>query len=54
MYNESLLMKSYQFFKICQRFDKDREKTSMQQSMIKEKLGFGWVWFYNRLFCKFL
>ena len=31
-------MKSYQFFKICKRFDKEREKTLMQQSMRKEKL----------------
>ena len=31
-------MKSYQFFKICKRFDKEREKIFMQQSMRKEKL----------------
>ena len=31
-------MKSYQFLKICKRFDKEREKTLMQQSMRKEKL----------------
>ena len=31
-------MKSYQFFKICKRFGKEREKTLMQQSMRKEKL----------------
>ena len=31
-------MKSYQFFKICKRFDKEREKTLMQQSIKKEKL----------------
>ena len=37
-YNESLPMKSYHFFKICKRFDKEREKTLMQQSMRKEKL----------------
>ena len=37
MYNESLPMKSYQFFKICKRFDKEREKTLMQQPMRKEK-----------------
>ena len=30
-------MKSYQFFKICTHFDKERE-TLMQQSMRKEKL----------------
>ena len=28
MYNESLPMKSYQFFKICKRFDKEREKNT--------------------------
>ena len=38
IYNESLPMKSYQFFKICKRFDKEREKTLMQQSMRKERL----------------
>ena len=38
IYNENLPMKSYQFFKICKRFDKEREKTLMQQSMRKEKL----------------
>ena len=38
MYNESLPMKSYQFFKICQRFDKERKKTLVQQSMREEKL----------------
>ena len=37
-YNESLPVKSYHFFKICKRFDKEREKTLMQQSMRKEKL----------------
>ena len=31
-------MKSFQFFKICKRFDKKREKTLIQQSMRKEKL----------------
>ena len=31
-------MKSHQFFKICIRFDKEREKTLMQLSMRKEKL----------------
>ena len=29
-------MKSYQFFKIYERFDKEREKTLIQQSMKKE------------------
>ena len=31
-------MKSYQFFKICKRFDKEREKKLMQLPMRKEKL----------------
>ena len=31
-----LPMKSYQFFKIRKRFDKEREETLMQQSMRKE------------------
>ena len=31
-------MKSYQFFKISQCFDKEREKTLMQRSIRKEKL----------------
>ena len=30
-------MKSYKFLKNCKRFDKEREKTIMQQSMRKEK-----------------
>ena len=36
-------MKSYQFFKICKRFGKEKEKSLLQQSMRKknwEKLGF--------------
>ena len=36
-FNESLPMKSYQFFKIYIRFYKKWEKTLMQQSMGKEK-----------------
>ena len=38
LYNESLPIKSYQFLKICKRFDKERGKTLMQQPMRKEKL----------------
>ena len=34
-----LSMKFYQFFKIDKRFDKEREKTLIQQSMRKEKLN---------------
>ena len=37
-FNESLPMKSYQFFKIYIRFYKKREKTLIQQSIKKEKL----------------
>ena len=36
-YNQRLPMKSYQFLKIGKRFDKEKEKTLMQQSMRKEK-----------------
>ena len=39
IYNESLPIKSYKLFKICKRFDKEREKTLMQQSVRKEVLG---------------
>ena len=38
IYNESLPIKFYQVFKICKRFDKEREKILMQQSTRKEKL----------------
>ena len=38
IYNESLAMNSYQSFKICKRFDKEREKTLMQPLMRKEKV----------------
>ena len=38
IHNESLLMKSYQFFKIYKRLDEEREKALLQQSMRKEKL----------------
>ena len=38
IYNESLSMKIFQFFKIYQRFDKEREKALIQQLMRKEKL----------------
>ena len=33
-----LLIKSYQFFKMSQRFDKGKEKTLIQRSIRKEKL----------------
>ena len=38
IYIKSLSMKYYQFFKICKRFDKEREETLTQRSMGKEKL----------------
>ena len=38
MCNEYLPMKPFQFFKIYKRFDKEREKTLIQQSVRKEKL----------------
>ena len=38
IYNKSLPMKSYQFFKIYKPFYKKREKAVIQQSMRKEKL----------------
>ena len=38
IYNESLPMKSYQLFQIYKRFDKETEKTLLQQSMRKEEL----------------
>ena len=31
-------MKACQFFKICKRFDKEREETLVHQSMRKEKM----------------
>ena len=50
--NESLPMKSYQFFKICKRFDKEREKILMQQSMRKEKLRKAGLCFITGWFIK--
>ena len=39
-YNKSLTMKSYQLFRLCKRFYKEKEKALIQQSMrIVEKLG---------------
>ena len=43
IYNESLPMKSYQFFKICKCFDKEREKhlcSSQWEKKNWEKLDF--------------
>ena len=38
IFSPFLLIKSYQFIKIYSHFDKEREKTLVQQSMRKEKL----------------
>ena len=46
-------MKSYQFFKICKRFGKEREKTLMQQSVRKEKLRKATLCFITGCFIKF-
>ena len=49
---------SYQFLEIYKLFDKERDKTIMQQSMRKEKLRKVELFFitgcYNRLFYKVL
>ena len=45
-------MKSYQFFKICEGFDKEREKKLMQQSMRKEKLKKSGLCFIKGCFIK--
>ena len=44
-------MKSYQFFKICKRFDKERENTYAAVNE-KKKTEKSWILFYNRLFYK--
>ena len=64
IYNESLPMKSYQFFKIYKRFYKKKKKKRIQQSIRKEKLrkvGICYFikpfkmtvnqFFFNRSFC---
>ena len=51
--NESLSMKSYQFFKIWKPFDKEREKTHVVVNE-KRKTAKSWTLFYNRLFYKAL
>ena len=50
--NESLPMKSYQFFRIYKSFDKEREKTLMQRSMRKEKLREVGICFITGCFLK--
>ena len=52
IYNESLPMKPYKFFKICKCFDKEREKKLTQQSMRTEESES--YMFYNMLFFKVL
>ena len=54
IYNESLPMKSYQFFKICKRFDKEREKNTYAAVNERRKTKKSWTLFYNRLFYKVL
>ena len=58
MYNKSMPKISYQFLEIYKSFDKERDKTIMQQSMRKEKLRKVELFFitgcYNRLFYKVL
>ena len=44
-------MKSYQFFKICKWFDKEREKT-IYVAVNEKKTEKSWTLFYNRLFYK--
>ena len=45
-------MKSYHFFKICKRFDKEKVKTVMQLSMRKEKLRKNGLCFITGCFIK--
>ena len=45
-------MKSDQFLKTCKRFDKEREKTFMQQSIRKEKLRKVGLYFITGCFIK--
>ena len=45
-------MKSYHFFKICKRFDKEKVKTVMQLSMRKEKLRKDGLCFITGCFIK--
>ena len=52
IYNERLLMKSHQLFKIYKRFYKKREKIVMQQSIRKEKLRK--IFLFNRFFYEVL
>ena len=54
MYNESLPMKSYQFFKILKRLDKEREKNTHAAVNEKRKTEKSWTLFYNRLLYKAL
>ena len=46
-------MKSYKFFKIYKRIDKEREKTYVAVNE-KRKTEKSWVLFYNMLFYKAL
>ena len=50
IFNETLPMKSYQFFKICKCFDKEREKMLMQQSVRKGKLRKVGLYLFYKVF----
>ena len=47
-------MKSYQFFKICQCFDKEREKNTYAAVNEKRKTEKSSALFYDRLFYEVL
>ena len=47
-------MKSYQFFKICKRFDKEREKKTYVTVNEKRNTEKTWTLFYNGLFYEVL
>ena len=53
-YDESLLMKSFQIFKIHQHFDKEREKETHTAVNENRKIGKICTLFYNRYFYKAL
>ena len=52
MCNECLSIKSYQFFKVWKRFNKEREKNTYAAVDQKRKTEKGWALFYNSLFYK--
>ena len=54
LYNESLSMESYQFFKLYRRFDKERKKHSHSSQWEKKNWEKKWNLFYSRLFYEVL